>query len=95
MSRIGVSRKPSSVAEIDPVSSPTPLSTATPAAGGRANTSSSGHGRIAVTPVRATGSSDQHVTWPTRTPGTSVIALCGRAAACPIMDRRGDVSASG
>ena len=48
--------------EIEPVSSPTPLSTATPAAGGRANTSSSGHGRIAVTPVRAIGSRDQHVT---------------------------------
>ena len=58
-----------------PVSSPTPLSTATrpPAAGG--TRSSRVGGRIAVTPVRATAVVDQHVTWPTRTPGTSVIAL--------------------
>ena len=54
-------------------------------AGGRGwwNTSASEAGRIAVTPVRATGSSDQHVTWPTSTPGTSVIAFSGPAGSSP------------
>ena len=71
-----------------PVISPAPLSTATPAGTGSANRPSAGPGRIAVTPVRAiprprSGSSRQTVTWPTRTPATSVIASCG-----PALERR-------
>ena len=95
VSMIGVSRKPSSPMEIAPVSSPTPLSTATPAAGGWWNTSVTGAGRIAVTPVRATGSSDQHVTWPTSTPGTSVIALCGPVGGSPNVSPRSRARALG
>ena len=60
----------------EPVSSPAPFSTATPAASGGSSSAARCAGTIAVTPVRATprpaggsGSSRQTVTWPTRDAG--------------------------
>ena len=54
VSRIGVSSTPHSRTWIAEVSSPAPLSTATPAARPLRTTSPSGPGTMAVTPVRAT-----------------------------------------
>ena len=79
---MGVSINPHSWIWVTPVSSPAPLSTKLPAMGRSRNTSS--HGMMAVTPVR-TGplpgelrpSPSMMVLCPTRTPGTSVMALPG------------------
>ena len=67
-----------------PVSSPAPLRTAAPAGTGSATSVAGSAGTTAVMPLRATprpsggsGSSRQIVTWPTATPGTSVIAFTG------------------
>ena len=91
VSRIGVSSTPHSRTWMAEVSSPAPLSTATPAARPWRTTSLTGPGTMAVTPVRATprpaggsGSSRQTVVWPTRTPGTSVMALPGPVGSRPI-----------
>ena len=102
VSRIGVSSTPHSRTWIAEVSSPAPLSTATPAARPLRTTSPSGPGTMAVTPVRATprptggsGSSRQTVVWPTRTPGTSVMALPGPGGSRPISMPRSRARARG
>ena len=84
------------------MSSPAPLSTATPAARPWRTTSPTGPGTMAVTPVRATprpaggsGSSRQTVVWPTRTPGTSVMALPGPGGSRPISMPRSRARARG
>ena len=80
VSMIGVSITPHSAISIAPVNSPAPFNTAGAAAIGRANSAPGSSSTMAVTPVRAIGSlpSPCHtVTCPTRTPGTSVIALSG------------------
>jgi hypothetical protein len=89
VSRIGVSRRPHSTTWVRPETSPAPLSTKEPAST-RLEKIGSG-GRIAVTPVR-TGPSpttsgpspSMRVVWPTRTPGTSVMALAGPVGTCPM-----------
>ncbi|TPW16453.1 MAG: hypothetical protein FD127_97 [Acidimicrobiaceae bacterium] len=88
MSMIGVSITPHSLISIEPVSSPAPFSTAGAAAIGRAKSVPGSSGTIAVTPVRAIGSPDagspcHTVTWPTPTPGTSVIALSAPVGRSP------------
>lgn len=78
VSRMGVSSTPHSVISMVPVSSPAPLRTAGAAGIGIANSAAGSSGTMAVTPVRAIGSSPSPchtVTCPTRTPGTSVMAL--------------------
>ena len=88
---MGVSIRPHSAICTEPVSSPAPLRTAVPAGTGSATSVAGSAGTIAVTPVRATprpaggsGSSRQTVAWPTRTPGTSVIAFRGPVGSRPI-----------
>ena len=81
---IAASIMPDSSSQGRPVISPLPLNEKKPP-----NTRSSqilpARGMIIVTPVRATrGSSAITVAWPTSTPGTSVIALCGPVGSSPI-----------
>ena len=89
--KIGVSISPHSEIWRKPVSSPAPFRAVAPAATGLRKNDSPGPGRIAVTPVRAlprptggSGSSRTTVTWPTRTPATSVIAFAAPASRWPM-----------
>ena len=81
VSRIGVSSSPNSRTCVTPCSLPNPLPTYT-AAGTRSRNGLPPCGRIAVTPVRMRSPS-RTVTCPTRTPGTSVIALSGPGSMMP------------
>ena len=90
-STTGDSRMPHSLTSIEPVNSPAPLSTAVPAGIGRRHISAAVSGATTVQPVRATlpsGSSRHTVTCPTRTPGTSVIALWAPVGSGPNVSPR-------
>ena len=87
--RMGVSSRPHSTTWVRPETSPAPLSTKAPASTLSAKMGSGG--RMAVTPVRTgplpttSGPSPRmSVVWPTRTPGTSVIALSDPVGRCPM-----------
>jgi hypothetical protein len=90
VSSTGVSIRPNSSMRDRPAVVPAPLNTKQPASTGAPYQSSPG-GRMAVTPVR-TGPSPirsgpspwMRVTWPTRTPGTSVMALSGPGGSAPM-----------
>ena len=81
VSRTGVSSSPSSRTWVTPSSLPNPLPTCI-AAGTRSRKTLPPCGRMAVTPVR-TRSPSRTVAWPTSTPSTSVIALCGPGMKMP------------
>ncbi|MET4685018.1 hypothetical protein ABIE19_002967 [Brevundimonas faecalis] len=78
---IGVSISPSSLIWVAPASLPKPLATDSPA-GTLSRNRSPPCGRTAVTPVR-TLSPERRVTWPTRTPATSVTAFKGPGVRIP------------
>ena len=81
VSRIGVSSSPSSRSCVTPNNFPKPFPTCS-AAGTRSKKGFPPCGRIAVTPVR-TRSPSTTVTCPTRTPATSVMALCAPVLKIP------------
>src|SRR5579875_3078303 len=96
--KTGVSTRPHSAADRNPVHSPAPFSTAPPAGTGSRNRFPPGS--ITVTPVLATprpagggSSSRQTVACPTPTPGTSVIDAVGPAGSRPMVMPRSAVRA--
>ncbi len=73
VSSTGPSSQPDSASQAKPVISPLPFSAKCPAKQGWRASWPRPRGRTAVTPVR-TSSPSIKVTWPTSTPGTSVMA---------------------